>query len=130
MRNIDNPFKRGSQVEQEKSLYSNIWDDESNKEHNVSAKLDFYDTNNLHSETTSQAPESALDITKHTAARASEGLRERTDKLFKIAKSIKSPKFVDWKNSNIHCNYKDGTLFDFNNQDNKLYKETDIGTQS
>jgi hypothetical protein len=110
--------------EKEKSLYSDIWDDAVSKD--PQAKLDFYDVLDP-SNKDSHRVESALDITKNISRPKQEGLREKTEKLFNIAKNVKSPKLIDWKNSKIHSQLKEGTLFEYNKKDSNLYRETDLG---
>ena len=127
---INNPFKRltDKEKEQEKSLYSNIWEDDVVNTNSQKVNLDFYEADNP-SAHDPHVSENALELTNNVKEVShSEGLRDKTDRLFKIANNVKSPKFVDWKNSRIHYQVKDGTLTDYNNQQElKFYKESDIG---
>lgn len=110
--------------EKEKSLYSDIWDDAPPKD--TQAKMDFYEAHDSNDKD-SQRVKSVLDMTNNTKKSNKEGLREKTEQLFNIAKNVKSPKFIDWKNSKIHSQLKEGNLFDYNNKDSKFYKESDLG---
>lgn len=112
--------------EKEKSLYSDIWDDDVPKviQNEASKKLDFYEVNpNFMSTNT---PENALDLVNAPDFK-SDNLRDQTDKLFKIAKNMNQPKFVDWKNSIIYEQYKTKSLTKYGHGDfDQLYKESDI----
>ena len=56
-----------------------------------------------------------------------ETLRDKTKKLFNIAKNIIPPKLVDWKHSNIYTQYKEESLTNYGHEEyDRLYKETDI----
>lgn len=125
---LHNPFKRMTDVEREKekSLYSDIWDDDVSKaiQNEASKKLDFYEVNP--SFTDNRTHESALDLANATDFK-SDNLRDQTDKLFKIAKNMNQPKFVDWKNSIIYEQYKTKSLTKYGHDDfDQLYKESDI----
>ena len=113
--------------EHEQSLYSNIWDEDTTKDQNLKSKLDFYEYQPP-VDLDSQTPASALDITKNTTEPQKENLRDKTEKLFQIANNVKSPRFVDWKNSHLHLQLTEGKPSEFDNTgDTKFYKESDIG---
>ena len=125
-RRLGNPFRRKESQEKEKSLYSNIWDDDK-PDKEVNKKLDFYNTNRNQSQRDSENPESALDMTKNIADVEEDNLREKTQKIFNIAKNISVPKLVDWKHCNIYEQQKENTLTTYGKGDyEKLYKESDI----
>ena len=124
---ISNPFRNAnkSDIEQEKTLYSNIWDNDKESNH-PKERINFYDLNSQ-DDSESQAQDTALDMTKNTLTNVEETLHDKTEKLFQIAKSEKDPKYIDWKDSTLHLQLKAKKLTDYENQEfSKYYKEDDI----
>jgi hypothetical protein len=125
---LHNPFKRmtAAEMEQEKSLYSDMWDEVASKDKQIepTKKLDFYEVNRT--DLDAKTSENALELTNAYGFK-SDNLRDQTDKLFKIAKNVSQPKFVDWKHSVIYEQYKSNSMTNFGHGEfDKLYKESDI----
>lgn len=127
VKKIANPFRNTnpSDLEKEKTFYSNVWEDDKNSDQQQE-KINFYD---LYSQddSESQKQDTALDLTKNTLSNTDETLHDKTEKLFQIANTQKEAKYIDWKDSTLHLQLKAKKLTDYENQEfSKFYKESDI----